>query len=329
VIAEDFRGWIRERRNHACLAIWDASNETPYSQDLYRAIRWVRHLDLQNRPWENSECGIPDDDHHIFECHPYYSGISPFGKDLNYFNDALVRPVPNVSPVGRTDDKPGHPKIVNEYVFLWLKRDGEPTDTSRRRFRRLLGRNSTEDQRRYLLAMHVASATELWRNHPDVTGVHYFASLHYSTKLPGGGKEACSDHWIGDIAELQSDPYFEKYVRDAFAPVGLMIYHWWNSEPPVTPGARETIDVFIKNDTWDDWQGEVALRTAVGRDVPDTYPFRTLWREAQDVHVPATGQLPVSFRVSFPTQAGRYKLIAEYADAGGELVQSVRDFTVR
>ena len=111
--------------------------------------------------------------------------------------------------------------------------------------------------------------------------------------------------------------------------LGLMIYHWWNGEPPVTPGARETIDVFIKNDTWEDWQGEVALRTAVGRDVPDTYPFRTLWREAQEVHVPATGQLPVSFRVSFPMQAGRYKLIAEYADAAGEMVQSVRDFTVR
>ena len=68
LIAE-YTEWMRERWNHPCAAIWDASNET-FTPETVQAIQAVRHLDLSNRPWDNgwSEPQCPTD---VAECHPY------------------------------------------------------------------------------------------------------------------------------------------------------------------------------------------------------------------------------------------------------------------
>jgi beta-galactosidase len=53
MIAE-YSEWIRDNANHPSVAIWDASNESWLPEFTTTIIPQVRHLDLSNRPWENS-----------------------------------------------------------------------------------------------------------------------------------------------------------------------------------------------------------------------------------------------------------------------------------
>ena len=54
----------------------------------------------------------------------------------------------------------------------------------------------------------------------------HFTTLGYSR--PDG--QTC-DHWTkGGVARLQWEPEFYRYVRDAFAPVSLMV-DYWNDRP--------------------------------------------------------------------------------------------------
>ncbi len=84
----EFSEWMRERCNHPCVVIWDASNETQ-SAELAPAIRRVRGLDLSNRPWDNSY-NPPMEPGDVFESHPYRFNKADFRlRDL-----ATASPVP-------------------------------------------------------------------------------------------------------------------------------------------------------------------------------------------------------------------------------------------
>ena len=62
----------------------------------------------------------------------------------------------------------------------------------------------------------------------------HFTTLGYSR--PDG---QTSDHWTkGGVAKLQWEPEFYQYVRDAFAPVGMMIDFWNNTVCLPEPGSR-------------------------------------------------------------------------------------------
>ena len=72
----------------------------------------------------------------------------------------------------------------------------------------------------------MAAETEFWRSHRGCAAVLHFCGLGYSR--PDG---QTSDHWA-DVEKLAWDPDFYGYVRDAFAPVGLMIDAWAEEYPP-------------------------------------------------------------------------------------------------
>ena len=50
----EYSEWMRDNWNHPSVAIWDATNESWLPQFTSTVIPAVRHLDLSNRPWENS-----------------------------------------------------------------------------------------------------------------------------------------------------------------------------------------------------------------------------------------------------------------------------------
>ena len=60
-----------------------------------------------------------------------------------------------------------------------------------------------------------------------------------------------------------SRPTFEKYVRDAFNPVGLMLDFWAESVPG---GSSQTVNVVVINDLEPAWKGEVRLNVMKGED---------------------------------------------------------------
>ena len=119
--------------------------------------------------------------------------------------------------------------------------------------------HETAAERQELHARLMAAETEFWRAKRQVAGVLHFCGLGYSK--PG---VPTSDHFV-DIEKLTLEPYFAKYVRDAFAPVGLMIDFW---DDQMVAAETCPISVVVVNDLDEDWDGKVRLavvRDGIGR----------------------------------------------------------------
>ena len=301
-LAKEFAEWMRERWNHPSVVIWDADNETS-SPELGLAIQHVRALDLSRRPWDNSY-NYPEDSGDMFESHPYHFQNPNFKlRDL-----ASADPVPQGSAM-RNDGK--HAVVINEYGWLWLNRDGTPTTLTQQLYETLLGGNSTSVQRRRLYARYTAAETEFWRSHRRSAAVMHFTTLGYSR--PDG---QTSDHWL-DVKKLTWEPEFYRYVRDAFAPVGLMIDAWAED---YAPGRNQEFPVVVINDVNEPWRGEVRFRII--------QRGRTVWEKLLAAEVVALGTSRLVFTATIPEQSGDYQAEATLLATPAGQVRSLRDFAV-
>lgn len=313
-IAEEYAEWMRQRWNHPCVVIWDAQNES-VTEETGKAIQKVRHLDLSNRPWENgwAEPQSPTD---CVESHPYLFIKAWQGRKAFKLADMA-----NVSPIPYLRDpqkKLQAPIIINEYGWLWLNRDGTPTTLTKAVYDSLLGTSPTTEQRRLLYARYLAAKTEFWRCHRKVAGVLHFCGLGYSRPgfepRPQGG--ATSDHFL-DIEKLEFEPNFEKYVKDAFSPVDLMIDKWGEQLPA---GEEIVVPVFVINDLYKDWKGTVRLRILRGGKI--------ISEQSKDCTVAGLGREILSFKETVPSRQGQCQLVAELLANGGVPVRSLRDFEI-
>ncbi|MCX5643263.1 MAG: hypothetical protein NTZ17_01050 [Phycisphaerae bacterium] len=314
-IIPEYTEWMRERWNHPCVVIWDAQNES-HTPETGKALMAVRRLDLSNRPWDNG-WSEPQTDQDCVEAHPYLmSGLfnASWGnaKFKSLKDMVTVSGIPSLQQAQR---KIKVPIIINEYAWLWLNRDGTTTCLTGPVYERLLGPNSTVEQRREFYAKLLAAKTEFWRAHRECAGVLHFCGLGYSRSgnkpRPEGG--ATSDHFL-DLEKLTFEPNFEKYVRDAFAPIGLMLDYWGQD---LTAGQEHEFKVVVINDLYNDWTGQVRLRWMKGTDA--------VAAQEQGCTVRSLGSQTVTFRLAVPSAPGNYTLVAELADATGEPVRSLRD----
>jgi hypothetical protein len=142
--------------------------------------------------------------------------------------------------------------------------------------------------------------------------------MHFTTLGYARPDGQTSDHWKqGGVAKLQWEPEFYRYVRDAFAPVGLMVDYW--QDRPVH-GATARVPVMLVNDLDQPWQGAVALRVKRGN--------RVLFEATHDCRLLPLGQTNVAFDIAWPEQVGPSVLEAELRGADGEPVRSVRDIEI-
>ncbi len=313
-IIPEYTEWMRERWNHPCVVIWDGQNES-VTPETGKAIGAVRHLDLSNRPWENG-WAEPQNPADFVESHPYLFIKGWQGKASFRLKDiANVSGVPHLRAAQK---KQNVPIIINEYAWLWLNRDGTPTCLTDKVYNSLLGANSTTAQRRLLYAKYLAALTEFWRAHRECAGVLHFCGLGYSRPgdkpRPEGG--ATSDHFI-DLEKLTFEPNFERLVRDAFSPVGLMLDFW---DEQLAPGAERPLKVFVINDLYRSYMGAVDLRIVRGK--------RVIFKQSKPCTVAGLGREILTFDQKFPTEAGRYRLVARLLAADGTPVQSLRDFKI-
>jgi hypothetical protein len=211
------------------------------------------------------------------------------------------------------------PIIINEYAWLWLNRDGTPTCLTANVYEKLLGPDSTTEQRRLLYAKYLSALTEFWRCHRECAGVLHFCGLGYSRAgdkpRPEGG--ATSDHFI-DLEGLVFEPHFEQYVRDAFSPVGLMI-NFWGDE--LVAGSERQFEVYVINDHRARWTGAVTLAIAHGG-------RETVVRQSKDCSVDGLGREILSFALTVPDETGEYQLVAELVTTDGDEILSLRDFKI-
>jgi hypothetical protein len=313
-IVPQYTEWMRERWNHPCVVIWDAQNES-VTPETGKALSAVRHLDLSNRPWENGWAEpVSDDD--CVEAHPYLFYRTWAGQKSVKLGD--IAGLSGVPELRDAQKKRSVPVIINEYGWLWLNRDGTPTTLTDKVYESLLGPDSTTDQRRHLYAKYLAAKTEFWRCHRECAGVLHFCGLGYSKpglhERPLGG--ATSDHFI-DIEKLRFEPYFERYVRDAFSPVGLMLDFW--DEQISTSGPRQ-VKVYVINDLYEPYDKPVTVRIL--------NDDKVVAEQSRHCRVEPLAREILTFDLAFPQQAGRYQLVAELVGSDGKPVQSLRDFKV-
>jgi beta-galactosidase len=317
-IIPEYTEWMQERWNHPCVVIWDAQNES-VTEETGKATAAVRHLDLSNRSWNNgwAEPQSPND---CVEAHPYlfsrFFNPSWSSKDFNGLKDMVkVSPVPNLREAQR---KFNVPIIINEYGWLWLNRDGTPTCLTAKVYEKLLGPDSTTEQRRLLYAKYLAALTEFWRCGRKCAGVLHFCGLGYSRPgdkpRPEGG--ATSDHFI-NLENLTFEPNFEKYVRDAFSPVGLMIDFWAEQ---LEAGSQQKFNVVLINDLPVVFEGPV--RFAIERN------GETVAEKSENCRIDGFDRIVLTFDMELPKQEDQYRLIAELIRADGTRVHSLRDFKV-
>ena len=313
-IITEYQEWMRERWNHPSVVIWDAQNES-FITASGKALQAVRHLDLSNRPWENgwAEPQSPTD---CVESHPYR--FSRDWSSTNRFRMSEFATMSGVPDLQNPQKKLPVPILINEYGWLWLTRDGNPTCLTDKVYEHLLGPNSTVEQRRLIYTKYLAAKTEFWRSRRECAGVLHFCGLGYSRPgdkpRPEGG--ATSDHWI-DLEKLTFEPHFAKYVRDAFNPVGVMLDFWAEQ---AAAGSTQSMKVAVINDLEQPWQGEVRLQLFRGA--------KRLNQQTARCGVGGFGRETISFRQTLPSEPGDHTLVAELIGKQGKPVCSVRDFRI-
>jgi len=297
----EYADWMFERWNHPCVYMWDAQNESS-TAITGAALGPVRGLDLQDRAWDDGY-GKPRRPTDTKEEHPYFWVRWKGGGTLKKFG--ALKPL-----------KRGNPLIVNEYAWLWLNRDGTLCSLPRKHksYATLLppGVKPTADVYRRVYARTLAAMTEKFRTDRTCAGVMHFCGLGYS-RPPDG---ETSDNYI-ELKGPTFEPHFARYVRDAFAPTGVMLDLW---EPRVVPGQEFTAPVVTINDLNVEWRGQVHVKIYKGESI--------LHKTHKPVTIPPAGRVEVKFSLKAPVKTGRYLAVAELVRDGDKPVWSLRDLLV-
>jgi beta-galactosidase len=301
-LEKEYTEWMQEQWNHPSVVIWDASNETVShdgrTEEIAEAVKKVRSLDMSNRPWDNSYSNVrsPGD---VMELHPYHF-YDP-GFSLKDIARADINP-------GGQSGKSNFMKIINEYGWLWLNRDGSPTTLTMDLYKNLLGENSTVNQRRHLYATYLAAETEFWRCHRQCAAVLHFTTLAYSRK-----DGQTSDHFR-DVGNVLYDDEFMKYMPDAFSPVGLMLDEWGDE---IETGISHDFKIMVINDLEPEWEGKVWVRI-FDQD-------RIISERSAGINIPSFGQDSVRISLMTPVSPGTYTVIAFLERDKDKPVRSYRE----
>src|SRR5581483_3747250 len=230
----------------------------------------------------------PDDpvEDHPYLFSRYFNGSGP---------DFEVKDLEKMSGSGKHGITPtGHAQILNEYGWLWLLRDGTPTELTGPVYERLLGANSGARQRLALDAYLLGGLTEFWRAYRAYAGVLHFVYL--TSCYPGA--YTCDN--FADVEKLKLQPEFADYVGEAFKPLGVYLNFW---QPTLKGGEEREFIVMMVNDESRPASGPLAL--ALERENGECVA-----RVERPFTIAAIGQETYRLRLRVPDSAGKYILKA-------------------
>jgi len=309
-----FRDWMHERWNHPSVVIWDAQNETFSAGILPQVVARVRGEDLSDRPWDFGYDGpqrsIDFGEEHIYYFLTYRGNFDIQKRNLQTMGDHFL---------GKLRQHPEQlsllpdvlPRVINEYGWLWLTREGKATILSRDVYAGFLGKDSTTSERREFYARVLAMQTECFRITRAGSGVQHFCGLASSRE-----KSYTSDNFL-DLRGPTFEPHFYKYVRDSFSPMGLMVDLW---EPVFKPGEEFEVPVYLVNDLGENWSGEIKIAIVQGD--------RQLATRSVDATVISLLRGKVATTMTAPKIKGRYEVVAQLMHEG-KPVRSYRLITVK
>ena len=308
---EEYVGWMEEHWNYASILIWDSQNES--TQDVEPRTGWalniVRTLDQSNRPWDNG-WGNVQSDTDTKEKHPYIyidAMFNPFGGDLAEYPSLDI--FNKTKPDSIFLSKEGNPVLINEYSWLWVRRDGKGTYLTKAGFAKYFP-NATANENFERYAYDSAAQTEYYRALRSA-GVMQFAGLN-------SDYEGCNTTDIfSDIDSLTINPYIKKYLKDAFSPIGICIFNWSDS---FKKSSKQEISIVLVNDTYQDWKGNIKLRIFKDK--------KSVWQQTIATSVDATGKSINQVTIPISNEGGKFKLVASIIDHQGKTINSRRKFSV-
>lgn len=303
----EYTEWMRDNWNHPSVAIWDASNESWAPELTSKVIPAVRSLDLSHRPWENSfnsPVGVDDpvEDHqYLFYDLAMEDSSGPIAHPFT-ITDLESMLGPAASPV---TSKTGHAMILNEYGWLWLNRDGTPTQLTKKLYPKLLGERNTTENRFALQASLLGGETEFWRAYRRYAGVLHFVFLTASDP-----RAFTSDHFL-DIKTLKLEPHFSQAMEQAFNPLGVYL-NFWHDTLAVDQDGYYTVAMVNDEDRTRAGMLRLSFMDAQGREGPSTaLPFE----------MGPLGAQTYNLRLQAPSVTGQYSLRA-VATANDDLTHS-------
>lgn len=329
---QEVKDWINERANHPSVVIWDIQNEVFKVEGFYpetgEVVDWAReqNLDISNRPWDNGY-QPPRETSDSIEVHPYLF-INPSFR-LSYLNFIDADPVNSCDCLHFFNEEqsrselamPDNPRIINEYEWLWLNRDGTPCYLTESLYASIFPNGYTEADIRYYYAKAIAALTEFWRAGQKSVGIMGFSGLSYSR--PGG---YTSDSFLPDITNPQFHETYFKLVGDSYKDIMICIEDWTEFRPY----GKQTVPVSILNDTTKDVTKVVSLQLYKGSKTAFALDEYTLVSSAvKEFSISACGGKTTEyFEINVPQENCVYKLVASYIDENGKTVNSVRDFEI-
>jgi beta-galactosidase len=271
-ITKEFTEWLHDNWNHPSIVIWDALNESKDEIVEKEIIPEMKKID-PTRPWE------PVD---FLEDHPY---IYSLGPALNNQGLGFTRSLQEI-------ERSAFPSVVNEFIWWWLDKDGNPTELTKQVVERWLGKDYTKEdlfQHQEFLAQELV---ELFRR-LRVKAIQPFVYL--------SNNDGPTSHWFqGPISELKPKPVLAA-LKNAFVPFGLSIELW---DRHFFVNEKRTVRLFVFNDHQERKSGEVRLGIidSAGKQV---------WQTRIEVSVAPTECWIRPVEITLPNSEGRYLLRAE------------------
>jgi hypothetical protein len=312
-LVSEYVDWMEERWNHASVLIWDAQNESTQKKEPRTgwALSMVRDLDLSHRPWDNG-WGQVQRETDMVELHPYL-----YTRSMINFRGKELDPLPAVDTFRHTDPDSillgngVHPAVVNEYAWLWIRRDGEPTTLTSQGYGTYFP-GFTASERFEYYARNCAIQTEYYRA-LRAAGVMQFAGLN--SNYPGC---KTTDIFV-DIDNLVIEPHIQKYVRDAFSPVGICIWNW---DSTGEKGMEKRIPIVLFNDLSSTWEGPVEISMLKEGVVVSRI-------EVGPVQVGPSEKAVIESVMKYPDESGDYEMKAEITGTGDQPVCSYRKIEIK
>ena len=308
ILVYEYLAQLEHHWNYPSIIMWDAQNETLLNPPTLMALRTVRGVDLSNRPWDNG-WDYPDLDTDPYEEHVYPHENFHTGKG-KLFNVSEFKDIDYNIYFHRKMKHKDNPLIINEYAWLWLQRDGTPTELTKKGYDLFLP-NSTAEERFEFWNYRMAAMTETMRAR-RIAGVMHFCALGHSY-------DGCytTDNFT-DLQSLEFESHFDKYQKSSFSPLGICI---WDFKEQVSPQSEEEIIVRVYNDDNEPWNGVVNLNLVV-----DDKTITTLSSNAVELAIAEMKE--ISFKLNISEISNSSAIVASIQDNKGNVVKSLRKLTI-